>query len=817
MITIKDLNKTYDRRRIGEMHVLHDVSLTLPDTGFVCILGPSGCGKTSLLNTIGGLDTFDNGTITVDETSVSRYGSPLYEAERNRSFGYIFQNYYLLSNHSVGYNVYLGLHSLKLTHKEKIQRVKEALRAVEMDRYIRRNVAELSGGQQQRVAIARALARRPRVIFADEPTGNLDEANTVNICSLLRRISKTSLVVMVTHEQRIAEFFADRIITMDAGRLQSDSDSWHRGSLVSGTKALYTGDYAETDLQADRVSLRIFQEAGIAPVKLSVVALKDRIVIKIDDPRAVSCGGTQETPALVEGAMPNLTLEDVERDTPDDALFSTDGENISTKPGSGITFSDMVREARHMGRGKKLLGLGTRIFLVLLAALLTFTVADFVTLFSMDPEDFITTHSQTLEVLVERGPRAGSSVDNLQINARRFKNYIRSTDLEFSSVPDVSYSAYISGNLILQAGKLSVKLSDCSYAPMSYLDESTLIMGRLPENISEIVVDRWVLDAVLKQDGVAQNSIPDISYFLNKYIQYGKLNARPTIVGICDGGEPAVYMSDEMLASIGAYGTEVITLSTFQAMYPGRYDDVTLTDEQCIVIPANAGDYFADMTTTQFSTVSGTTYTIVGLSDVTDCYAKVVVADTQLEELILTMSHKRFFIYCQDKEAMTEHLLQCAKRVGDEINVTVKDPYAEKVAAFEEASQVQADGRMIVIVTVILLSAVMLYLLRRSDVHSRIGMLSVYRLLGIPKSKVLQIFAIESLLSGFGTVLPTVALMWAVIGVLSAREIIGLVLPWYAALLVILGILCFQLIVTMLPLRSLLKLPPARLAAKYDF
>ena len=161
MISVEKLNKTYQKHSRNANQVLHDLTFTLPDTGFVCILGPSGCGKTSLLNAIGGLDTFDNGTITTESVSVSRPNTRAYNQERNQSFGYIFQNYYLLSEHSVGYNVYLGLHSLKLSHKEKLERVMEALKAVDMDRYIRRNVGELSGGQQQRIAIARAIARRP--------------------------------------------------------------------------------------------------------------------------------------------------------------------------------------------------------------------------------------------------------------------------------------------------------------------------------------------------------------------------------------------------------------------------------------------------------------------------------------------------------------------------------------------------------------------------------------------------------------------------------------------------------------------------------
>ena len=134
MIEIRGLNKTYDPNSAGANHVLQDISITLPDTGFVCIVGVSGCGKTSLLNAVGGLDSFDSGTIVTDRVSVSRSGTRRYEQERNGSFSYIFQNYYLLPEHSVAYNVYLGLHSLELSHREKLDRVREALEAVNMAR-----------------------------------------------------------------------------------------------------------------------------------------------------------------------------------------------------------------------------------------------------------------------------------------------------------------------------------------------------------------------------------------------------------------------------------------------------------------------------------------------------------------------------------------------------------------------------------------------------------------------------------------------------------------------------------------------------------
>lgn len=225
MIQLEHICKTYDKRSGHANNVLKDISVTFPDSGFVCILGPSGCGKTTLLNVMGGLDTFDSGTITIGETSSERHRAAGLEAERNRSFGYVFQNYYLLGDRSVTYNIYLGLHALPIGRLEKLKRVRQALRAVDMEDYSRRNINELSGGQQQRVALARALARRPRIVFADEPTGNLDEINTDNVCRLLRRISKECLVVMVTHEERLAYEYSDRIIVIEDGKILSDMEN----------------------------------------------------------------------------------------------------------------------------------------------------------------------------------------------------------------------------------------------------------------------------------------------------------------------------------------------------------------------------------------------------------------------------------------------------------------------------------------------------------------------------------------------------------------------------------------------------------------
>ena len=810
MIEVKNLNKIYDRRRQNENHVLRDVSLTLPDTGFVCILGPSGCGKTSLLNAIGGLDTYESGEILTG--TATNGGAVQLRAERKQNFGYIFQNYYLLPEHSVGYNVYLGLHSLKLSHKEKLKRVKEALQAVEMERYLRRNVGELSGGQQQRVAIARALARKPKVILADEPTGNLDEENTRNICSLLRSISKKSLVLMVTHEQRIARFFADRIITLDGGVIRTDESQWERGALLEeGGRVLYTNEFEQAELHENTVNLRLFREAGAAPAEISVVVLKDRIVIKLDDSRAVTCGKPQDPPVLADGARPVLTLEDVERMS----IPWAPEETAYAGAGKGLRWRDLLREALHMNRGGGLRNIGTRIFLVVLTALAAMTIGDYLKVSSIDPEDFIQTHSQVLDITLERGPKAENTTIGLLTLSNEFKSHLAEFDQEYTYVPHIATSAEVRGNPFLQAGELSVKLSHFSYVPLEMLDASTLIMGRMPESPDEVVVDRWILEKVMEIDSVAGNGINGVDYFLGKQINYNRQTLSPTIVGICDSGEPGIYMMPDTFASLGAAGTYVASLSSLQARFPGQYDDVVLNPGECIVLPNNAGSTFRDKLYANYNTNSKMNFLIVKSIEETDFYAWIVIPDSDMDDLMLAMSFQRFWIFCEDKAAMKDFLREIEESMEGRITLTIRDSYSTKMADYEEATRLRANARTIVTVTIILLSLVMLYLLRRSQVYEKIGMLAVYRLLGIPAGKTGMIFTIESLLTTLTTALPAAAAMYA--GVTLLGDKVEMLLPWQAAAWVYAGVTVYHLIVTMIPMAGLLRLPPARLASKFDF
>ncbi len=819
MIRIDTLNKTYEAGSRHANRVLRDISFTLPDTGFVCIVGASGCGKTSLLNAIGGLDSFDNGTIATDDVSVNRYGSRELERERNNSFGYIFQNYYLLTDHSVAYNIYLGLHSLELTHKEKLRRVRESLRAVNMERFARRIVSDLSGGQQQRVAIARALARRPRVIFADEPTGNLDEENTINICTLLRRISKTSLVVMVTHEEKIARFFADRIITLSEGRIEEDSSSWERGTLAAAGSNIYAGELDEHRSETGQVKLRVLQAADTEPVELTVAVLKDRIILKLDDGRTVSCTTSAEEPVIEEGKRPQLVLEAVDN-TPGADRTAQEPPAKSTRAGKGLTGGMMFSEAVRLLRGKGMRFVSTWLFLTAMTVLATFIVSDYVTVSSVDPHDFIITDSHILELSFERGSELPANMTNIQPLIGEYQEYLRSSGLVYDILPYVNTQLRYSTDVFIQMGTVSSSMGSFSHAFITQLSESDLIFGRMPERSDEIVVDRWVLDAFLAKDGIIQSGIPDIERMLGAKLEYFKMAYAPTIVGICDRGDPTIYLPASGMASVGRSGSAVITLSELKALFPGEYDHLKLEANECIVIASNAGAMYHNKVGSSYRVSYNMYLDIVDAIDA-DTWAYAVIADETLIPMLESMGRatSAFILYCEDKTAMRKFLADgLPEEFQNMLQIKVKDTYTDSYTAYENASHMKADARTIVTVTIIVLCMVMLYLLQRSGVQQRIGMMTVYRLLGIPRRKLLAIFSLESILFSLISVLPASVITWAVIRILSALPSLefDMLLPPAIAVAVAVITTAYYLAVSLLPTARLLQLPPARLAGKYD-
>lgn len=223
MLEIRNISKVYTTGDFTQ-RALDDVSIQFRDNEFVSILGPSGSGKTTLLNIVGGLDRYDSGDLFINGVSTKGYKDRDWDSYRNHQIGFVFQSYNLIEHQSILSNVELALALSGVSSKERKRKALEALDKVGLKDHVNKRPNQLSGGQMQRVAIARALVNDPEILLADEPTGALDTATSVQILDLLKEIAQEKLVIMVTHNATLAEDYSTRIIKLQDGRVVSDTN-----------------------------------------------------------------------------------------------------------------------------------------------------------------------------------------------------------------------------------------------------------------------------------------------------------------------------------------------------------------------------------------------------------------------------------------------------------------------------------------------------------------------------------------------------------------------------------------------------------------
>jgi putative ABC transport system ATP-binding protein len=212
--------------QMGEVLIraVAQISLAIPEGEFLALLGASGSGKSTLLNLIAGLDRPSEGTILAQGRDLAQMSSEELASHRNRTVGIVFQSFQLLPRMTLEENVELPLRLGEVSRAERPARVREALDRVGLSARAKHRPSELSGGEQQRAAIARALVNQPRILLADEPTGNLDSKTGEGIMNLIEKIHRPNsgaarTIVMVTHERALAERYADRIVTLSDGAL----------------------------------------------------------------------------------------------------------------------------------------------------------------------------------------------------------------------------------------------------------------------------------------------------------------------------------------------------------------------------------------------------------------------------------------------------------------------------------------------------------------------------------------------------------------------------------------------------------------------
>ena len=218
MITLKNINKYY-MSGSEKYHALRDINITFPDKGLVAIVGKSGSGKSTLLNVIGGIDGYDSGELIIDDLNTNNFSRKDYNSYRNTYIGFIFQEFNVVKNLSVFDNIALSLRLKNENISENTKLIMDTIESVGLAGKENRKMNQLSGGERQRVAIARAIVKNPKVIIADEPTGNLDKKNRDIVMDILKEIAKEKLVIIVTHDKALSQKYSTDEITLKDGSI----------------------------------------------------------------------------------------------------------------------------------------------------------------------------------------------------------------------------------------------------------------------------------------------------------------------------------------------------------------------------------------------------------------------------------------------------------------------------------------------------------------------------------------------------------------------------------------------------------------------
>ncbi len=555
LIKLSHIHKHFFKGKSNAIHVLNDVSLELESTGMVVILGKSGSGKTTLLNVIGGLDGA-SGEISFDQQTFTRYKMNEIDQFRNDHIGYIFQNYLLLNDSTVSENIGLALRMAGFSDNDEIvRRTNAALEAVGMLKYKRRMASALSGGQQQRVAIARALAKDASIIIADEPTGNLDSENSFDIMVILKKLSLSRLVLLVTHNEILARDFGDRIIGFADGKIVSDEKltggplSEKSQSALNQLQAnkIYLGGMKQTiaDVEGVRVTTYADTQEKLS-LDLKVVSVNGKAYLLFDDKRFV----TNPPLEFLETTPP--TSEEKEA-MGNESKFDT--SKFQPKVKEKIDVWAILKHAfLRFFRPQKTRSHVFNIAMAILGATMaTVTVIVYSTVTNYSTDSYFQNYDQNGVYVNDTGELgdtisatdfaaimedSSSSVTGALFN-HQGTNFLK--NFSMLRIPyNLDYTSYyydISNKNYSQI---------YGYPSLFDIDETEIVIGDFPQNEGECAIDQSFIDAVREVYSLREVTNDDI---IGSTITFGNYTGRSgltlTVVGVTDMGSFRVTLDEK--------------------------------------------------------------------------------------------------------------------------------------------------------------------------------------------------------------------------------------------------------------------------------
>lgn len=532
MIRLENVNKYFNRLKKNEIHVINNTSLEIAGPGLVAILGPSGCGKTTLLNAIGGLDNVSTGKIFVNNRRLTGRTVWAKDKIRNLNIGYIFQNYNLVDNMSVFDNVALVLKMQGVKDKEEIKdKVHYALEMVGMYRYRNRYADMLSGGERQRVGIARAIVKNPAIVIADEPTGNLDSRNTLDVMNIIKTISKTKLVLMVTHEEKLANFYASRIIRLLDGSVVSDEINTNESNLdYRIDDKIYLGDvqnHQEVSIYGSKIN--IYQEdEQIAD--MDIVIKNGNVYVRVKDENLrTEIVDEHSSVEFVDDKYREISKDDYKESGYDMAKLEA---RKPPRNASIINLWSMITKGFSQVANypimKKILLFGFFIS----AMFIMYSISNTAAVLNTPDERFVDTNHHYL--IVKNKGMSSDQYSKLESIAAENKGYVIPGKSKIT-LP-VIYKNYLQTGVNM-GEKISVSMTDIN--AIKYKD---LIAGKMPEASNEVVVDKLAFKKLFEEGGYATQAglfkgedFVGMTFNLDEYVNL-------KITGIVDKSSPSMYV-----------------------------------------------------------------------------------------------------------------------------------------------------------------------------------------------------------------------------------------------------------------------------------
>lgn len=818
MIKLEGVNKYFNKGKANQIHVIDNTTMELPDRGIVCLLGPSGCGKTTLLNAIGGLDRVDSGRIYIDDRLITKASANRLDTIRNARIGYIFQNFNLIDDKSVYENVAIALRMIGIRDQKVIaDRVKYCLEKTGIYQYRNRNANALSGGQRQRVAIARAIVKNPQIIIADEPTGNLDSANTIEVMNIIKTISRERLVLLVTHERNIAEFYSDFVAEMKDGRVvKAYSNDSSRFLDYQLENKLYLKDMPVLkDFSEKDVRIRVYsEEERQADI---------RMVIRGGN-LYIDTGGRLN----VVDETSNVQMLDEHYQAMDESVFEKNSfdygaclpEQYKAKYTSVYRWSNFISRGWETVRGFK----KVRKFLMLgfvAAAMFAFlAVSNISGIIDVKPEDYRKTNGNYITVN----------------NPEKSEGLIRAVE-ELDSVSyvipgDTKIGVVFPMDDYLQT-TYAKQLLNVSLCSREVLDTDGIMIGELPADEHEVVIDRMVADEFLRNKLGQSIGITAVEQFVGRRLVIGSLEDY-RISGISDVGSPSMFVDDSQILYILTnastqgdymYGYYEDEIDGDDPIRSGTVRDAGLAEHGLVIKKGSKPQglfeaavnysYKDDEAYAIGKTVGikmgGHKLRIVGYYESREPEDQTVYVHSSTIMRDYVSKAKNFTAYAADT-AKVKKLLD-SQKVSSKINDSTERQ------SYIKSRKSQLNSALAVSGIIMLIALIEMFLMLRSSFLSRIKEVGTLRAIGLKKRDIYKMFAGEIIVITLVTAIPGIALMYYILTNLVKLtfflEGMYIINPAVAAA-AFAAVLSFNLFAGLMPVFFTMRKTPAQILARTD-